>query len=79
MVGHTNGQRADMISYTMVWRGIKKLVPFRSVKYQFIGEIGILRNGTEQKNKTCHRDRITRLTGPCPSHKNVNVKSLTFC
>ena len=25
-------------------------------------------------NKTCHRDRIARLTAPCPSHKNVNVK-----
>ena len=25
-------------------------------------------------NKTCHRDRIARLTAPCPSHKNFNVK-----
>ena len=26
-------------------------------------------------NKTCHRDRIARLTVPCPSHKkNFNVK-----
>ena len=30
-------------------------------------------------NKTCHRDRIARLTAPCPSHKNFNVKTLTFC
>ena len=22
-------------------------------------------------NKTCHRDRIARLTGPCPSHKKL--------
>ena len=29
-------------------------------------------------NKTCHRDRIARLTAPCPSHKNFNVKTLTF-
>ena len=26
-----------------------KFVPFRSVKYQFLRAIGILRNGTEQK------------------------------
>ena len=27
------------------------------------------------RNKTCHRDRIARLTAPCPSHKkNFNVK-----
>ena len=25
-------------------------------------------------NKTCHRDRIARLTAPCPSHKNFNIK-----
>ena len=25
-------------------------------------------------NKTCHRDRIARLTAPCSSHKNFNVK-----
>ena len=25
-------------------------------------------------NKTCHRDRIARLTAPCPSHKKLNVK-----
>ena len=25
-------------------------------------------------NKTYHRDRIARLTAPCPSHKNFNVK-----
>ena len=25
-------------------------------------------------NKTCHRDRIARLTAPCPSHINFNVK-----
>ena len=24
-------------------------------------------------NKTCHRDRIARLTAPCPSHKNVKT------
>ena len=22
-------------------------------------------------NKTCHRDRIARLTAPCPSHKKL--------
>ena len=26
-------------------------------------------------NKTCHRDRIARLT----AHKNFNIKTLTFC
>ena len=27
------------------------------------------------RNKSCHRDRIARLTAPCPSHKkNFNVK-----
>ena len=31
-----------------------------------------------RSNKTCHRDRIARLTAPCPSHKNFNVKTLTF-
>ena len=25
-------------------------------------------------DKTCHRDRIARLTAPCPSHKKLNVK-----
>ena len=25
-------------------------------------------------NKTCHRDRIARLTAPCQSHKKLNVK-----
>ena len=29
--------------------GYIRLVPFRSAKYQFIGVISILRNGTEQK------------------------------
>ena len=29
-------------------------------------------------NKTCHRDRIARLTAPCPSHKKHNVRTLTF-
>ena len=24
--------------------------------------------------KTCYRDRIARLTAPCPSHKKFNVK-----
>ena len=24
-----------------------------------------------QDNKTCHRDRIARLTVPCPSHKKL--------
>ena len=28
----------------------------------------------EKSNKTCHRDRIARLTAPCPSHKNFNAK-----
>ena len=27
-----------------------------------------------RNNKTCHRDRIARLTAPCPSQKNFNVK-----
>ena len=26
------------------------------------------------KDKTCHRDRIARLTAPCPSQKTPNVK-----
>ena len=26
---------------------------------------------SEQINKTCHRDRIARLTAPCPSHKKT--------
>ena len=25
-------------------------------------------------NKTCHRDRIARLTAPCPSHKKFNIE-----
>ena len=29
-------------------------------------------------NKTCHRDRIARLTASCPSHKNFDVKTLHF-
>ena len=29
---------------------------------------------TDNLNKTCHRDRIARLTAPCPSHKNFKVK-----
>ena len=29
-------------------------------------------------NKTCHRDRIARLTAPCPSHKNFNVKPFAY-
>ena len=33
---------------------------------------------TTQANKTCHRDRIARLTAPCPSHKNLNCKTLHF-
>ena len=24
-----------------------------------------------KKDKTCHRDRIAHLTGPCPSHKKL--------
>ena len=28
----------------------------------------------DKSNKTCHRDRIARLTAPGPSHKNFNVK-----
>ena len=32
-------------------------------------------NHNFDKNKTCHRDRIARLTAPCPSHKkNFNIK-----
>ena len=31
--------------------GYKRLVPFRSAKYQFAGVFSILRNGTEQKKK----------------------------
>ena len=27
-----------------------------------------------QSHKTCHRDRIARLTAPCPSHRKINVK-----
>ena len=34
--------------------------------------------GPEIINKTCHRDRIARLTAPCPSHKTFNVKTLHF-
>ena len=30
-------------------------------------------------NKTSHRDRIARLTAPCPSHKKLICKNLTFC
>ena len=26
------------------------------------------------RNKTCHRDRIARLTAPYPLHENFNVK-----
>ena len=32
------------------------------------------KNTTRNLNKTCHRDRIARLTAPCPSHKNFNGK-----
>ena len=32
------------------------------------------KNQIINKNKTCHRDRIARLTASCPSHKNFNVK-----
>ena len=28
----------------------------------------------DKSNKTCHWDRIARLTAPGPSHKNFNVK-----
>ena len=28
----------------------------------------------QYSNKTCYRDRIARLTAPCPSHKKFNVK-----
>ena len=27
--------------------------------------------GDKKENKTCHRDRIARLTVPCPSHKQL--------
>ena len=33
---------------------------------------------TPEFNKICHRDRIARLTAPCPSHKNLNVKLKHF-
>ena len=29
-------------------------------------------------NKTCNRDRTARLTAPCPSHKKLYRKTLTF-
>ena len=29
-------------------------------------------------NKTCHRDRIARLSVPCPSHKNLNIRARLF-
>ena len=35
-------------------------------------------NNNNLTNKTCHRDWIARLTAPCPSHKNFNVKTLHF-
>ena len=36
--------------------GYKRLVPFRSAKYQFTGVFSILRNGTEQKKKKKKKD-----------------------
>ena len=29
-------------------------------------------------NKTCHRDRIARLTAPCPSHKKLKRKNFNI-
>ena len=29
------------------------------------------KNNSTRNNKTCHRNRIAHLTGPCPSHKNL--------
>ena len=31
---------------------------------------------TIKVNKTCHRDRIARLTAPCPSHKQEGQEAL---
>ena len=32
-----------------------------------------------QKKQDLSVYRIARLTVPCPSHKNFNLKTLTFC
>ena len=33
---------------------------------------------TAKLDKTCHTDRIARLTAPCPAHKKLQRKTITF-
>ena len=49
-------------------KGRRPSIP-RCVKCQYVANISI----SYMLNKTCHRDRIARLTAPSPSHKNCNV------
>ena len=53
--------------------GANEELAYRGAYSFFPLELTHIEKGSKD-NKTCHRDRIARLTAPCPSHKkNFNV------
>ena len=63
---------------------IDKLNPYMDAasemeSFMTVTNIGTKKQHKAKHTKTCHRDRIAHLTAPCPSHKNFNLNTVTFC